>query len=66
MSESMFPDVRLAEGGLHLLGGDFSSFIPAEWIEASPALRAENGYFHRVTLTLFVNDIHIESGVDFQ
>lgn len=61
----MMPDVILGEAGLHVRGKDNSFFIPGEWIEASPTLKAERGYFHRVNLTLFVNEIIIESGVEF-
>lgn len=65
-SETMYPNVILGEAGLHVRAKDNSFFIPGEWVEASPALRSERGFFHRVTLTLFVNEITIESGVEFR
>lgn len=58
---SVYPDVHITEYGVRF--GDM--LLPDLWIEHSPKITGQDGYHHRVTLTVFVKDIHIGAGADF-
>lgn len=66
MSEySGYPDVTLTEDSVQFdLGGKMVS-IESHWVDGTPKIVSQRGYFNRITLSVFVDSIHIDGGVQF-
>lgn len=62
MSHFPYPDAVLDEDHLHI--GDAS--IPTHFIEGPVGVRGESGYFHRLTFTVFVGDLTLRNGAEFE
>lgn len=62
----IYPDIELTEDWIKFTDSDGDKLVlPNMWMDRVE-IGHQLGYHHRVTLTMFVGSIHIESGAEFR